>query len=554
MGGKLLPGRSDAIRKPPLIRPNQPGPTLRRVLRPPALLLVLSAFAIVAFPSGAGEPGVSPDSVAYLDAASSLVATGTLSAIDSRQLVSPLTHFPPLYPAFLSALSLATPSVRVAAIALNIFLFPVTGLAVAFLMRIGNRNCSFLVLEAYVVLVTDPVLVQAHRMAWSEPLFLLTMLAGIICTVQMLLHKDELKWEFASAGLAAMSFLVRYAGVSQIIAGCILCLLPDGGLPMRDRLRKALRYVLIATVAVVPWLVRNRLASGDLADRHLSITLPGIGFLQGVLGSAARWIVPTDMSAVRRLFVLVLLLAVVCVMGYLDRQNLRIALRLVRNRAAGNQDEPVRSLSLLARCLVVLAASYVAVIVASKVFADTTVPADSRIMLPLFVLAVLWTGTILNLAGASMIGACRYTERCCAVLMIGVIVLNLTQSGIDAAGFRNFGFQYDARHWRTCSTIGKLSGLDASSIISSEPPLVRYRTGRVSKDACLPTPAECRMDESLLLPGTIVALFRPTATGFKPTAIGKIRDAEAAMLALRQRPGILELAEDSDAALFRVDQ
>ena len=324
-----------------------------------SVLLGALAFAgTLAITSGAG-PGLDPDSMSYIQAATTFVHGQGLRDVE-RDWVSvdstmPLSHWPPGFPLALAGVERLGSSAVQGSRALNAISAFVTVAGVTWL--VGGVAGIVAGVVAGLLVMTTPAVVQVHENVLSEPLFIALL---VLALVTMVSARER---PLVSGTLAALASIVRYAGLS-VVGGVVLWQFARAG-TLRERLVRATTAALPAIVLQGAWVARTVHKSGASSIRDLS--------WYGELGPTLRegwhtisvWLVP-GMRAVWSGF------AAVCVL-------ILLVVVIWKARPAPAKQAPVFAAGLLAAC-------YLALLLVSRLVADLTIPLDYRLMAPLFLL------------------------------------------------------------------------------------------------------------------------------------------------------------------------
>jgi len=115
--------------------------------------------------------GLSPDSITYIGAARSLLMGNGLSVPTYSGQFSPMTHFPPLFSGLLSVIGSIGIAPLEGARWLNAIFFAANIALVGVIVYFSTGSIFLSLLGSVLMVVLFPM-VQAHSMAWSEPLFI----------------------------------------------------------------------------------------------------------------------------------------------------------------------------------------------------------------------------------------------------------------------------------------------------------------------------------------------------------------------------------------------
>jgi len=173
--------------------------------------------------------GSSFDSFVYVYAARSVLqGQGLLMQSPTGALV-PMTHYPPLYPLALAAISALGVDPLVAARGLNLVLFAMNGWLIAATIYVFTRRSLLTAALGEVVALSSVDLLFIHSWAWSEPLFILLGLVGLILLAAYL-SKPRGWMLIVSAAALSAAFLTRYTGFALVLSALAALMLLGPGL------------------------------------------------------------------------------------------------------------------------------------------------------------------------------------------------------------------------------------------------------------------------------------------------------------------------------------
>jgi hypothetical protein len=490
-----------------------------------ALATMAGAFRFTAAPG----PGLDPDAMSYLGAAQSLVTNGTLRVplapwTDDRPSL-PLAHFPPGYSAAIAVPILfganATNAARIvqataaaATVALLIFaLWPLAG-------GVGA-------VMGAVVLVLTPAFVFVQLQVLSEPLFL----ALITLMLWSLVRRPRAA--LTHGLIAAAATMVRYAGLSMAGAAALWAL-RDRRAPWRDRLWRAALALAPSLLAMAVWsLTRERAPGGTGQIRTVAMYGHWAPTLQQGAETAARLLAPTlEWEPAPWLAAAGVLAAFVALTWSTVRLEGEV-------RPEPAHDDPrwadQRVLLQAAGCVI---AGYVALLVASRAFADPNIPFDFRLLLPLLPPLI----AAITVVAARAWRVISTPARILGVLACaGWMVLAVRADQVLLSDALEDGGDFASRTWRESPTLGWVRAQDpARAIYTNWPCAVWFHLGRTVHD--LPAATD----------STTVRRFlaRLDATGGTVVA-WKAQSADTAPTdALVAAAGLVRIKEFSDGAVY----
>jgi hypothetical protein len=309
-------------------------------------------------------------------------------------------------------------------------------------------------------MISSLAMVQAHSMAWSEPLFLVLQFVTIFLLVS---YSDDGKRKilYASASAAGFSVLVRYSGVALVFAGlvAIFCLHRRS---WRSKVMSALQFCLISLLPIGFWIVRNFTGSGSAVNRQVGFHPPTARDWENLLATISSWLLPSWLSPTNKEFAFITALLL---LGFAI-----VYLRRNKPPATGNNALQSNRLLLLSS---LVAASHVGVLFASITFFDAQTPIDSRILLPVYAsLAIFCVSLIGCLLEHRTVGKQLKPALMAGVLFICALQLTDVSSWLSLSYRQGVG--YASREWKDSALIRQIADLSSQTLIGSNAPDVIY--------------------------------------------------------------------------------
>jgi 4-amino-4-deoxy-L-arabinose transferase-like glycosyltransferase len=424
-----------------------------------AVLLGLSLLGAIFVGVTTSPRGVTmtPDTASYYQAATSFSTGDGFLVYDKKGVLAPMTHYPPVYPMALSLGRFFGMEVAEGSRYLAIFLVGLNILLVAWFAFYVSGTLLAATATA-VILLTSVHFIQAHAAAWSEPMFFPFMFGALIFLVR---YVEKNTWR--SLGLAALCaglcYMTRYAGLAVIIAGAVVA-----GVATQARGGKKALAVLgfLAPALLLPavWTVRN-----------LSVTGQPIGFMPGFsfeefrgvwtgLDSVSQYFFPASVPVAARMALAAGVLGGVWV----------VMTRFWRQRAASVEDVRYGH---AARVAGIFCVTYAVASVAWLALSRGDMTIETRILLPLLVVAAPFFGVVL---------ARNFSAGLRSPGMILVVILMLVMLGRTAqfAGrvYHN-GDGYNARAWADTALVKTVKTLsDRVAVYTNDPKAFYFYTGR----------------------------------------------------------------------------
>jgi 4-amino-4-deoxy-L-arabinose transferase-like glycosyltransferase len=409
-------------------------------------------------------PGAEPDTVTYLAAAHHLGTGHGFADIDG----SPLTLFPPLFPAAVAALEWLGLGPLPAARFLNAALLGVLVVLAAVWTRRISGSAALGAAVAVVVAVASPMVAMGSD-ALSEPI-------GIVFVVACLLFLTEARRTGAVrhgllAGLAAaLACLARYASVALFPVGIVVLLLRPGR--ATGRIRLAATFLVAGAVPFGAWLARNVAVAGNpTGDGRGRSALTFATSLKLTLAAVGAWVLPGGAPAAARAVVGGGLVATVT--GAL--LALTVAERRRDRPAEGSVPGPVGGpgggRALGAAGLALPAAVFVAFGVGSVVWFEATMAIDPppRFLLPVYVPLVV-------AAAVGVAGLARHRAwRPPAAVALVALVVAASLPGLEAfvrRADRKGLLDYSTPAWAASPLLASLKADPVRGMVASDDPYV----------------------------------------------------------------------------------
>jgi len=440
------------------------------------VLLGVVAFALVLEITDPPGPGLDSDAVSYLGSAESLAHRGELVVPGNdwyADSTGPLTRFPPGYPV---------------AIALPIR----AGMEPSQGARLVNAIAAFITVATLVMLVCDatapivgllfgaalvvlPAMFEVHVSVLSEPLYL----AIIALTLTAMVRRPERPG--LTGSIAALAPLVRYVGVSVLVAAAVWALWPAAH--ARARPRRLAWALGPGVVAQSLWALRTSLIGTTEPIRQFALYEGLSESLRQGLSTIAAWLVPEHRwtpPMPHRALVGALVAGLLILVLTLGVRALLDARRLSVGSADGNPARVELAWRLISSSALMVIC-YLVILVASRLVADPDIPFDQRLLSPVMVLVTMAT-TIA--AFHWWIGASSLPLK---TALMGAVFAWWCAAGRVTAGemrrVRLQGSDYERERWWRSDVIewGRTAGR-GHPLFSNRPPAVYFHLHRPVRD------------------------------------------------------------------------
>ncbi|MES2358105.1 MAG: hypothetical protein V4529_07145 [Gemmatimonadota bacterium] len=424
------------------------------------------AAALVFLSTSSPGPGLDPDSMAYMGAATSLVRSGRMrvptAEWERTDSTSSLSLWPPGFPAAIAVPVFLGASPVQSARWINVAAAAVTAATIVLLIS-GPLGIFAGVAGAVVIFVTQAVF-DTYLSVLSEPLFIALMLLLLFV---MVYARDRL---ILLSVIATATVMVRYAGASAPAAAVIWTLF-DSQRDFRARVRRATTVAFLPFIALTLWFARTAM----VPDRHATPKLHVYGGWSDTVVQArdtlAEWLAPllSDGTLQRALaLVLTVALSAFVIMAASDTSGNRL-----KQLRVGGVSALLGATSLLGAC-------YVAVIVASRAFVGGTIPFDWRILAPLIVLIEIEAVAAIGYWWRAYHLPVRVAIAAVALVWLGATA---TATVNDAVYATTEGSDFANTSWRNSPlTAWVRANAAGRPLYSNWPPALYFHANRIARE------------------------------------------------------------------------
>ncbi len=247
-----------------------------------------TALLFIAYRHG---PALAPDSIDYLSTGLNISQGRGVTTYDG----GPLTPFPPILSVLIALGHLFGVAGTQTAAVVNLMAMIITVGGVFLLLR-RRANSRAVIWIGTMVAAATPALFSAARFLSTDPLFVAFVVIWLCLADQIVSAKRSDLIAVSSLGLVgAVSFMIRYAGVTLIASGLIVLLailLPQRASLSRSVYGKVAAYLFISCSAPALWLVRNHLADGTWMGPRARANVSPIEILRRIVSTFGSWLVP----------------------------------------------------------------------------------------------------------------------------------------------------------------------------------------------------------------------------------------------------------------------
>jgi hypothetical protein len=411
--------------------------------------------------------GFDADSVTYIGVGRN-IAHGHGITYPFKDPGTRMTDFPPGYPLLLGAAdAIGLPIIGFAHV-FQALLLGVAGAFAAGLVWVASRSRSFTAV-AFVLVVAAPSFLEVFSTVYTEPLAIVLELAALLLLASYVRDPDRrVGWLVGASVCAALSPVVRWAGVSVIATGVLVLLVASGG-ERRERWRRAAVWGGLTLVPTLVAVVANRGGGGSGTSRSFAWHPIGWSYVHDGFDAVASWFLPRQVHD-RWLFGAVIVLGALVATAW-------CAVRLGREgvRRAGERAGP----AVVVPWLFVLV--YTATIVASISVFDAATPLDTRILAPLY--AALVPAALGAVAGWWHAPERRdEATRAVAFALVVVVALVGFRALTTATGSQDYRLGYATTHWHRSPLMRDIEALPPGTlVVTNAPEAVYLQTGRAAR-------------------------------------------------------------------------
>jgi len=385
--------------------------------------------------------GISPDSVIYLSAADSINAGTGFKAIAFHYSPAvpsgePLISFPPTYPLLLSLTDFVSADRLNGVRWLHTFLFAATVLLIAIFVYLGTEGSVSIMVCAIFLFESSPPVLDTYTMAWSEPPFVLFVLLAMILLLLYLKNPHYLLLAGSSVAVS-LALTTRYLGITVLppMILALLLLLPK---PWNRRIRDCVFLLGIGTLPLGVWLIRNLLVANSATHRSMAFHPLGRSDIGNLIHSFQLFWLPVTVNVYVETGLLFL------VGGGLFWGVFQV-LRDCRPQK--------RILSMTAGAVILSAGTivtYLAFLVAYNSLVDPAVDSGSRVLAPVYILAIILMSIVVYRLGLGDRKQLRWGFLALSIVLISI-------NGVRAFSFarerRANGTGFTSRGWVASKSI-----------------------------------------------------------------------------------------------------
>lgn len=402
---------------------------------------------------------MTPDSTVYLGAAQSMLKGKGLS---NRGV--PLTHFPPAYPIALAAAArLLHTGPFTAARYLHVLLFACNLVLAALLAYLCSGGSGSATVAGMLLLGVSAQTLRSHLNVASEPLFLAFTLTSLVLAGQYLLRRRS-GWLLAAALAGGLAITTRYVGVALLLP---LLWVAWRYTPQNRRVRTTVLALACSAAPAAAWVARNVALRLPATNRTLAYHPVDLERLREFQAALSELILP-GLSLPGLVQTLLTVGGLALALGSIAFWLRKARTEPPRARAAPPAVE-------LIAVLLILALSYVGVLLLSLTFLDASIMGGRFVLIPYTMVGMAALAAVYQLTGKG-----RSALWWGVLLCLALSLVRNGQEGLRwAQELRAVGHGYSGQAWAESPTVAAVRSLPSGLVLySNVAEAIQYVTGR----------------------------------------------------------------------------
>lgn len=397
-------------------------------------------------------PGVNEDSYGYLDTTWAL-----LHGYGFLREGKPMTHFAPAYPVLLATAYIAVRNLVQVARWLSVFFYGVNIALMAAIAYVASEGNVLAPLISPLTVMLSGELLVVYSTAASEGPFIAFALATFLL-LSMHIGGPRRRLLVCAAVCLGAAMATRYVGIT-LLPAAVACLWFLDERPPSRRMRDCFLLILVSSLPLGAWLIRNLIIDGSPTDRPLVFHPVSLDDLKVMVIDLCNFYFPVQVNPWLKLAVLS---SIAAVLGrHLSRQRSGVAAKTV----------------LL--LIVVFCAIYLPFLVVSMSFFDafTTQVEYPRILAPVAVFVM----TLSIALGVKLaLTADRVWVRwLSAAFVFSVLAANAPEHWRIVTNLHRNGYYYSQRKWQESETVAFVRSIPLGvTVYTNDPQGIEYRLGR----------------------------------------------------------------------------
>jgi hypothetical protein len=400
-------------------------------------------------------PGVSDDSVSYFENARSLITGNGFT---------PTAHFPPAYPMLLAIVGIFQQGDLLQASRLvSAVFFGLNATLIGIIVFISTQRSILATTMIIFAFLSNARVIFIHSMAWSEGPFISFSLIAFILLSTYIFHPKFLILLGLSINIG-IAMATRYAGLT-LLPPTVIVLLLLGDRPIKRKVKDTFFVIVMASIPLLAWLIRNLITAATLTNRQVVIHLFGLKHTYQLLEVISDFIILLDLS-VRSKALLVLFGAILFLffIALLNRKNY-------------NWPNLKTYCGIISIIFILFFMTYITFIVISISLLDANITPSPRILFPALIAILI---VIFSFA-RSLSGMLNKPILWHGFLLVMFILsfINSINAFVTSKNIYENGSGYNSREWKNSLTLNSLEFYDNNLFIySNGPEVIRFQTNK----------------------------------------------------------------------------
>jgi 4-amino-4-deoxy-L-arabinose transferase-like glycosyltransferase len=407
--------------------------------------------------------GLVNDSVGYVAGARNILAGNGYSRFTGDSIIVPITNYPPMYSISLAAIGITGLDIVRAARLFNMILIGVNIFMFGWVIRLTTRSRGFMLFGGALFLCSEAFL-KIQSFALSEPLYLVLnfLVLGLLAY-----YLNKPRWYLLAilGVITSLAFLTRYPAVAlYATVGISLVLFQEG---WRNWMRAGFIFAAFSLPAVLGWVVRNTLITGNSVNRALIFhPIPEDKYFEG-LSNFWQFFLPNEFVAVGQnssVWVMVFGLVITAIL-------FAVVLMSRMNSPERINRQSLRLGDMLVIVFGMQGLLYVIVLVFTLTFLDASPIFEHRILSPFYVSALILLVTFLGRLWKRP----AFSNKLLSVVLSAALLWSFGVDGWNtAAGLHEYGQGFTSYRWRESEIIKVVRELPPDVTLFSNRPTALY--------------------------------------------------------------------------------
>ena len=312
--------------------------------------------------------GVLPDSVIYINVARNVLHGDGFTHPPG----TPLTHYPPLYPAALALAGIPWADPVEGARWLHLILYLANLALVAMIIYRGTNGSAIAATCGLLFMLISRIVVYRHALLLSEPLFVFFTLGALLLLNEYLQYRHILVLA-ATCVIIGLACMTRYVGYTLIPVGILAILVYN--YPKYIKLFFFSAFILLAcTVGCFIYIISTNMLNITIGNRHIVFHMITMAHIEEFINTITQWFfIPSTFSLLLKAVLLVSITSSAFLLFWKTIKQYGLQSSLVR----------------IPFICLIFSLSYICFLVVSILFVEALLPFDNRVLFPFLIVLVV---------------------------------------------------------------------------------------------------------------------------------------------------------------------